>query len=85
MTEEINYLGPDDLIFNNDTTKGIHSGGFSVKSAMLKAGMSPIMTINDDYIVGGGNNVSDIFNNLVIPYDLGYNTQFGLCFMKNYF
>lgn len=63
---ELNYMGPDDLVFNNDIEGGIHSGGFSVKSAMMKAGMSPIMTVNSEQ-TGGGNQVSDLFDNMVIP------------------
>ena len=32
-----NYIGPDELIYNNDGE--IHSGGFSVNSIMLKNGL----------------------------------------------
>jgi len=61
----INYIGGDELVFNSDESGGINSGGFSVNSIMMKAGMSPIMTLNNQY--GGGDQVSDLFNNLVIP------------------
>jgi hypothetical protein len=61
----INYIGGDELVFNSDETGGINSGGFSVNSIMMKAGMSPIMTLNNQN--GGGDKVSDLFNNLVIP------------------
>jgi len=68
----MNYIGPDELIYNNDG--GIHSGGFSVNSIMLKSGLSPIMTLNGNNnnvntggLQMGGNKVSDLFNNLVIP------------------
>jgi hypothetical protein len=67
----MNYIGPNELIYNNDG--GIHSGGFSVNSIMLKSGLSPIMTLNGNNNVNidgsqmGGNKVSDLFNNLVIP------------------
>ena len=61
----INYIGGDELVFNADETGGINSGGFSVNSIMMKAGMSPIMTLNNQN--GGGDKVSDLFNNLVIP------------------
>lgn len=68
MVETIDYIGEDDLIFTNDLKEGIHSGGFNVKSLMMKAGMSPIMTLNkQDQLVGGSNKVSDLFENLVIP------------------
>lgn len=59
-------MNASDLIFNNEN--GISSGGFSVKSIMMKNGLSPIMTLNNDNMqIGGMNNVSDIFNNLVVP------------------
>jgi hypothetical protein len=71
------YIGPDELIYNNDGE--IHSGGFSVNSIMLKHGLSPIITLNNtnvntDTTQIGGNQVSDLFNNLVIPnWSLAYN------------
>jgi hypothetical protein len=72
----INYIGGDELVFNNDTDLGIHSGGFSVNSIMLKAGMSPIMTVNSDQLGGTNEKVSDLFNNLVIPnWTLSYNNR----------
>jgi hypothetical protein len=72
---ELDYIGANELVFNNDIEGGIHSGGFSVKSIMMKAGMSPIMTINSEQI-GGGNQVSDLFNNIVIPnWALSYNNK----------
>jgi len=72
---ELDYIGVDELVFNNDKESGIHSGGFSVKSIMMKAGMSPIMTLNMGQI-GGTNNVSDLFDNLVIPnWTLTYNDR----------
>ncbi len=71
---ELDYIGPDELIFNNDIKGGIHSGGFNVKSIMMKAGMSPIMTLNTHQI--GGDKVSDLFNDLVIPnWTLSYNNR----------
>jgi hypothetical protein len=72
---ELDYIGADELVFNNDIEGGIHSGGFSVKSIMMKAGMSPIMTINNQQI-GGSDKVSDLFNDLVIPnWTLSYNNR----------
>ena len=62
----MSYIGPDELVFNNDDNNEIHTGGFSVNSIMMKHGISPIMTINKDQ-TGGTNSVSDIFNNLVVP------------------
>ena len=74
---ELDYIGADELVFNNDIDKGIHSGGFSVKSIMMKSKMSPIMTLNTpDSMIGGGNKVSDLFNDLVVPnWVLSYNNR----------
>lgn len=74
---ELDYISANELVFNNDTNLGIHSGGFSVNSIMLKSNMSPIMTMNSkDSIIGGGNKVSDLFNDLVIPnWALSYNNR----------
>ena len=63
----MSYFDANDLIFKNDTENGIHSGGFSVNSIMMKKGISPIMTINDNQFGGDGKLVSDLFNNLVVP------------------
>lgn len=71
---ELDYIGPNELVFTNDVKEGIHSGGFSVKSIMMKSGMSPIMTLNTQQM--GGDKVSDIFNDLVIPnWTLSYNNR----------
>lgn len=70
------YIGPDELIFNNDVNGNIHSGGFDVNSIMMKNGMSPIMTWNESNAsqIGGAEKVSDLFNNLVIPnWSISYN------------
>jgi hypothetical protein len=61
------YIGPEEMIFNNDLNQGINSGGFSVNSMMMKFGFSPIMTLNNNYQKGGDKTVSNIFNNLVVP------------------
>lgn len=63
----MSYFGATDLIFNNDPVEGIHTGGFSVKNIMMKGGISPIMTINNEQY-GGSNKVSDLFSSdLVVP------------------
>ena len=73
---ELDYIGAGELVFNNDTNLGIHSGGFSVNSIMMKAGMSPIMTLNTSHSMNGGSKVSDLFNDLVIPnWTLSYNNR----------
>ena len=73
---ELDYIGAGELVFNNDTNLGIHSGGFSVNSIMLKNGMSPIMTINNEQTGGKLDKVSDLFNDLVVPnWALSYNSR----------
>ena len=64
-------MEPSDLIFNREPTKGIYSGGFSIKNYFLNNGISPINTLNQQ---GGSNNnkVADLFNNLVVPTSLYY-------------
>jgi hypothetical protein len=64
---DIDYIGADELVFNKDKEAGIYSGGFSVNSIMMKAGLSPILTVNKPLQSGGANQVSDLFNDLVIP------------------
>jgi len=81
----MNYIGPDELIYNNDGE--IHSSGFSVNSIMMKNGLSPILTLNHNNInsiqSGGSsiNKVSDLFNNLVVPnWTLSYNYKNGVVY-----
>jgi len=74
------YLGPNDLVFGG-TKDGIYGGGFDLKSAVLKAGMSPIQTVNDQ--MGGSGLVSDMFSGLVIPnWALSYNKYGGKKFKE---
>jgi hypothetical protein len=73
---EVEYIGANELIFNNDSESGIYSGGFNINSVMMKAGMSPILTVNSQ--TGGNNKVSDLFDNLVIPnWALSYHMRGG--------
>ena len=74
----MSYIGADDLVFNNGEN-GIHSGGFSVKSIMMNNNISPIMTLNTDTVQKGGSpQVSDLFNNLVVPnWVLSYHNKMG--------
>jgi len=75
---EIDYIGAGELVFHTDNEAGIHSGGFSVKSTMMKAGLSPILTVNKPLQSGGSTKVSDLFNDLVIPnWALSYNMRGG--------
>ena len=75
----MSYIGANEFVFNNDKEGGIHSGGFSVNSIMMKGGISPIMTLNESTAqTGGANKVSDLFNDLVVPnWVLSYPTIYG--------
>lgn len=60
-------IGANDLVYTNKD--GIYSGGFNVQSIMMKGGISPIMTINNNDGLKGGSTgkVSDMFSGLVVP------------------
>jgi hypothetical protein len=66
----MSYIGASDLVFNN--SDGIYGGGFNVQSIMMKSGISPIMTLNND-VQNGGSKVSDIFGGLAVPSYAYYN------------
>ena len=79
---KLDYIGANELVFNNSAADGISSGGFSVNSIMMKAGMSPIMTVNTQT---GGEKVSDLFNSLVVPnWLLSYDNRMGGGIYKEY-
>lgn len=62
----LNYkIDAGDLVFTNNPEEGVYSGGFSVNSILMKSGLSPIITMNSE--MHGGDKVSDLFNNLVVP------------------
>ena len=67
----------EELVFNKNKEGGIYSGGFDVKSIMMKAGISPITTLNQNGGKLGGNNVSDLFDSLVLPYWATYHPTTG--------
>jgi len=74
----IDYIGSKEFVFNVNEDEQIYSGGFNVNSIMMKAGMSPIMTLNTDQVGGGSNKVSDLFKNLVVPsWTLSYSNKIG--------
>jgi hypothetical protein len=68
-------IGGNEMVFSINSG-GACSGGFNVNSIMMKAGLSPITTLQSQT---GGNNVSDLFDgNLVIPsWLLSYSTMKG--------
>jgi hypothetical protein len=70
------HIGGDEMVFSMNGG-GACSGGFKVNSLMMKAGLSPITTLQSQT---GGENVSDLFGsgNLVIPsWLLSYSTMHG--------
>lgn len=75
----MSYIIPEkDLIFYKDKEGGVYSGGFSVKSIMMREGLSPIITMNNNQLQDAEteNKVSDFFNDLVIPnWALAYSIQ----------
>jgi hypothetical protein len=74
---DIDYIGAKEVVCNTDKEAGVYSGGFGVNSIMMKAGMSPIMTLNTQ-IGGDSNKVSDLFESLVVPnWALSYNNMLG--------
>jgi hypothetical protein len=73
-------LGPDDLLFYQEQRGGnniIMSGGYSVDSFLLKQGLSPMQTFSslEGSQLGGGKQVSSIFENLAVPAGLFYINQ----------
>jgi hypothetical protein len=65
-------LSAEDLIFYSDKDNNIYSGGFNVNSIIMKNGSSPIATLNQTQKGGDNsnsnyNNVSDLFQHLVVP------------------
>ena len=69
----MSYIEGNEFIFYKNPEGHIQSGGFSVESFMMKQGISPILTLNNDNLqTGGAEKVSDLFNNLVVPNWLVY-------------
>lgn len=73
-------LDTNDLLFYKQQQGGndiIMSGGYSVDSYLLKAGLSPIQTLNslEGNQEGGSKQVSSIFENLAVPAGLFLNNQ----------
>jgi hypothetical protein len=60
----------DFIFYNRPDGGGIQSGGFSVDSLFMKQGRTPIVTLNTKST--DSNNISDQFNDLVIPSWLMY-------------
>jgi|688.fasta_scaffold651719_2 hypothetical protein len=80
----MSYIGANDLVFDKGGNN-IFGGGFSVQSIMMKGGMSPILTINNNMQNGGSaeNKVSDIFGGLAVPAYAYYNISGGVTGKNN--
>ena len=80
----MSYIGANDLVFDKGGNN-IFGGGFSVQSIMMKGGMSPILTINNNMQNGGSaeNKVSDIFGVLAVPAYAYYNISGGVTGKNN--
>jgi hypothetical protein len=63
----MNYIGGDDLVAYTDESGGVYSGGFNVKSVLMKLGISPIVTLNHQTKRSNTDKVSELFENLAIP------------------
>jgi len=75
-------LDTNDLLFYKQQQGGndiIMSGGYSVDSYLLKAGLSPVQTLNTlegkNQMEGGSQKVSSIFENLAVPAGIFFNNQ----------
>lgn len=63
-------FGPEELVYKRDEDADVHSGGFSVRSILLKNKIPPIITYNLRQAQAGGSSlqqVSDLFADLVVP------------------
>ena len=69
----MSYFSGDDLVFYKENDK-IMSGGYLINSIMLKEGISPMTTFNENYSGGNkdGQKVSSLFDNLAVPAGLFY-------------
>jgi hypothetical protein len=64
----------DELIFYKENDE-IKSGGYSIKSALLNYDISPMVTMNSLRSTGGGEKVSEPFENLAVPAGLFFINQ----------
>jgi hypothetical protein len=65
-------LSPNDLVLYSNSDGKMYSGGFNINSIFLNKELSPIFNINTSSTQYGGNNVSELFDNLAIPRGLLY-------------
>ena len=69
----MSYFSGDDLVFYKENDK-IMSGGYLINSIMLKEGIAPMTTFNENYSGGSKDSkkVSELFDNLAVPAGLFY-------------
>ena len=71
------HINENELVYNVDKEGNIFSGGFGVNNILMKMGGSPIITLNSRQ-TGGGEKVSDLFNDLAVPnWAYSYRERFG--------
>ena len=79
MTDNETLLTDNELVLYKNKDNSYKGGGYDVNSILLREGISPIITYNNDNQHGGGlanvNLVSKLFNNLAVPAGLLYLQQ----------
>jgi hypothetical protein len=58
-------MDANDLVFVKNSNGEYSGGGFSINSALMKQGISPMTTISGG--TSNGESVSDLFNHMVVP------------------
>jgi len=75
----MSYIGADELVtYKQDG--GVYSGGFNVNSVLMKLGISPMVTLNNNNnnLNSNTDKVSDLFESLAIPnWAIAYKNLYG--------
>ena len=74
----MSYIGADELVtYKQDG--GVYSGGFNVNSVLMKLGISPMVTLNNNNNLNSNTDkVSDLFESLAIPnWAIAYKNLYG--------
>jgi len=74
----MSYIGADELVtYKQDG--GVYSGGFNVNSVLMKLGISPMVTLNNNSNLNSNTDkVSDLFESLAIPnWAIAYKNLYG--------
>jgi hypothetical protein len=83
LNAEEDSLSTEDFVMYKDASGNYIGGGYRIKSDLLNSELSPMHTLNfkssenktDGDTIGGGNNVSSPFENLVVPAGLFFINQ----------